>query len=201
MKKGLILFITSTFVLLSFNVLSQESFKLVPESSSMKISGTSTLHDWEMKVENFKCDISAEIANPSITIDRANFTGISTSVVSHNSIMDNKAQDALKADKYPEIKFRLMNQVKLPSKGNTFNGTATGELLIAGKSRTINLPFTGKLLADNSIEIIGSKQIDMTEFGIQPPTAMFGTLKTGNDVTISFTINLKQQQAYSSNIQ
>ncbi len=201
MKKGLILFITSTFVLLSFNVLSQESFKLVPESSSMKISGTSTLHDWEMKVENFKCDISAEIANPSITIDRANFTGISTSVVSHNSIMDNKAQDALKADKYPEIKFKLMNQVKLPSKGNTFNGTATGELLIAGKSRTINLPFTGKLLADNSIEIIGSKQIDMTEFGIQPPTAMFGTLKTGNDVTISFTINLKQQQAYSSNIQ
>ena len=200
MKRIPFLLLTGVFAIISFNVSSQESYKVVPESSSMKILGTSTLHDWEMKVENFKCEMTAEVGNPSITIDKANFTGATTSVISHNSIMDNKAQDALKADKYPEIKFRLMNPLKLPSNGNTFNGTATGVLLIAGKSRTISLPITGKLLANKSIIINGTKKINMSDFDIQPPTAMFGTLKTGNEVTISFSINLQEQQEYTSNI-
>jgi hypothetical protein len=30
----------------------------------------------------------------------------------------------------------------------------------------------------------------MTDFGIGPPTALLGTLKTGDDITIAYTLHL-----------
>jgi polyisoprenoid-binding protein YceI len=158
----------------------------------MKIEGTSSLHDWDMKVEKFNCDLSLIIGNPSITIENVNFTGVSSTISSHNSIMDSKTRSALKADKYPEIKFTMTSPLKIVAQGNSFSGSATGELNIAGKARTVNLPFSGKKISDNTINISGAKKIDMTEYGINPPTAIFGTLKTGKDVIVSFEINLKQ---------
>lgn len=199
MKKERNIFITIVFVMITANALSQQNFRLVSEGSTMNISGTSSLHDWEMNVENFKCEISAIIGNPSITIERASFTGISSSLSSNSSIMDRKAKNALKTEKYPEIKFKLSQPLKIQPKGEVFNGTATGELSIAGKTKTISLPVSGKIVSENSLSINGSKVIDMTEFGIQPPTAMLGTLKTGKEVTISFTINLQPQNGLAKN--
>ena len=181
------------FVLLinTLNILAQQVYKVIPQNSTMKIEGTSSLHDWDMTVENFKCDMSVIMGNPSITIERVNFTGISSTISSHNSIMDSKTRNALKTEKYPEISFRMTSPLKIASQGNAFRGTATGELFIAGKTRTINLPFSGKTTSENLISISGAKKIDMTEYGVDPPTAMFGTLKTGKDVTVSFEIRLR----------
>lgn len=184
----------SVFVLFinTSNILSQQVYTAVPEGSSMKIEGTSTLHDWDMTVEKFNCNVDLILGNPSTTIENVNFTGISEAISSHSSLMDNKSHDALKTSKYPEIRFSMSSPLKVESKGNTFSGTASGKLFIAGKYKIVSLPFTGKRTSDNTITITGSKQIDMTEFGIDPPTAMFGTLKTGKDVTVTFKLNLKE---------
>jgi len=32
----------------------------------------------------------------------------------------------------------------------------------------------------------------MTEFGIEPPTAIFGTLKTGDEISIDFNVVFKK---------
>jgi hypothetical protein len=191
MKQGVFLFAIVLYTSIS-SVHGQQVYKAIPQESSMKIEGTSSLHDWDMKVEKFNCDLSLIIGNPSITIENVNFTGVSSTISSHNSIMDSKTRSALKADKYPEIKFTMTSPLKIVAQGNSFSGSATGELNIAGKARTVNLPFSGKKISDNTINISGAKKIDMTEYGINPPTAIFGTLKTGKDVIVSFEINLKQ---------
>lgn len=42
----------------------------------------------------------------------------------------------------------------------------------------------------NTITVTGAKKIDMTEFGIEPPSAMFGAIQVGKDVNILFTLKL-----------
>jgi len=182
----------------TFNILAQQVYKVVPQNSRMKIEGTSSLHDWDMTVENFNCDMAVIIGNPSITIEKVNFTGIASTISSHNSIMDSKTRNALKTDKYPEIRFRMTSPLKIISQGNSFKGLATGELYIAGKTRTVSLPFSGKRTSEATISITGEKKIDMTEYGIDPPTAMFGTLKTGKEVTVSFEISMKNLSGESN---
>ena len=33
---------------------------------------------------------------------------------------------------------------------------------------------------------MGAQQVKMTDYGVDPPTALFGVLKTGDAITISF---------------
>jgi len=37
----------------------------------------------------------------------------------------------------------------------------------------------------------GSQPISMSDYGISAPTALFGTLKTGNDITINFKVSFQ----------
>jgi polyisoprenoid-binding protein YceI len=180
---------TGTFV-----VRAQQEYKIVPEKSSVKVEGTSSLHDWDVTVKNFRCDMWVVSGNPAITIEKVNFTGIASTISSHNSIMDNKTHNALKVDKYPEIRFSMTKPLKIVIHGDLFNGTASGELFIAGKTRTISLPFSGRAISENTISISGATKIDMTEFGIDPPTAVLGALKTGKDVTVMFEIKLRKTE-------
>ncbi len=46
--------------------------------------------------------------------------------------------------------------------------------------------------ADNTITVTGTQKISMKDFAIDPPTFMLGTIKTGNDITLSFTIVLRR---------
>jgi polyisoprenoid-binding protein YceI len=62
---------------------------------------------------------------------------------------------------------------------------AFGTLRVAGVEKEISLPLAttlrnGKLLVQGSVDLL------MTDFGIAPPTAMMGVLKTDPKVTIRF---------------
>jgi hypothetical protein len=47
-------------------------------------------------------------------------------------------------------------------------------------------------VADGSISFAGSKKLKMTDYKIKPPTALLGSLTTGDEVEIVFQVTLKQ---------
>ena len=69
--------------------------------------------------------------------------------------------------------------------------SGSGNLNIAGKSRTIPLSLDLTSWSSGSYNILGTVKFKMSEFGIEPPTAMFGTISTGDDVTIVFNFVVK----------
>lgn len=150
------------------------------EKSSMKITGTSSLHDWEMTVNEFdvSCVINdTQVQNLKVTIQ-------SKSMESGKSIMDDKAYDAVSADDFPEIVFSAKD---LQMNENTITGQGT--LMIGGESRIIDLE--SKIVKnDTEMQLQGNVPLKMTDFNITPPTAMFGTLKTGDEVVIYYEIFL-----------
>jgi hypothetical protein len=38
----------------------------------------------------------------------------------------------------------------------------------------------------------GSKKIKMTDFNVEPPSFMFGSVKTGDEITVTFDVTLAQ---------
>jgi polyisoprenoid-binding protein YceI len=101
--------------------------------------------------------------------------------------MDNKTYDAFNYEKYPLIVFTLTSE-----KINSSNLTADlkGTLAMAGASRPIDVQISYKILGNGDLQIIGSKKLKMTDFNMEPPTAMMGTIKVGDEVTVSFDIVL-----------
>jgi polyisoprenoid-binding protein YceI len=186
------LIIIVLIIILSNDSIAQPKFEVIKEQSSITVSGTSSLHNWEMVLQNYRCSILIVIDNPSITIQKVDFKGISKSLKSDYSLMDKKTYNALKVDTYKEIQFVSSSLKEILLNSKSFKGEITGSLFIGGVTNTVNLLFTGKIISDKMIQITGSKKLAMSEFNIDPPTAILGTLKTGDEVVISFNLILKQ---------
>jgi hypothetical protein len=45
-------------------------------------------------------------------------------------------------------------------------------------------------LANGDVQIIGSRKLNMKDFNMVPPTAMMGTIKVGEEVTVNFNLTL-----------
>jgi polyisoprenoid-binding protein YceI len=103
-------------------------------------------------------------------------------------IFDSKTHKALKVDKYPEITFLLAEPVTgIPAGAGGYELSARGRLTIAGVTRLVTMSIKITLGCDKKITIAGSQQVKMTDYGIEPPAALFGIIKTGNIITISFS--------------
>ena len=168
----------------SFHSFSQVRFH--PEASKIAVQGKSTLHDWEslVKMEDVKVELHIEEADP-LLLGHLRLTIPAKSIKSGESMMDNKTYEALKAEKYPVLKYEV--EVFEYREGEVV--ASNGRLRIAGMEKEI--PVTAKYKMNSSnreISFTGSVSFKMTDFNVSPPTAMFGTMKTGDEVTIKYTI-------------
>jgi polyisoprenoid-binding protein YceI len=95
---------------------------------------------------------------------------------------------AMKADKHPTITFRLDSYtVEAATGGATVK--PTGTLTVAGVERPIDMVLDVKAQA-GMLQVRGTRDLLMTEFGIKPPTMFMGMLKTDDKVTITFELQL-----------
>lgn len=190
-KEGIVLFLV--LFMMPAVLWGQKRAVLVPSESNITIEGTSSLHDWEEKVEKF--DVVMQLQSPGADIESigsVRFSARSGAVVSDNSLMTGKTHDALQVEKYPEILFRSTEAVPLEVKGSSFKGSMVGELVLNGVTRKVVIGFSGSFTGDKII-VSGSRTLKMSEYNIKPPTAMLGTLKTGDEVTILFNLKFRIQ--------
>ena len=171
----------STLLLCSTTSFGQ-TFKAIKGESSVKVQGTSTLHDWESIMETFS--LSFQVIEK--TIAKVNFKGSVKSIKSGKKSMDSNTYEAMKADDHPNIAFNG-GEFKIDS--GKISGM--GKLTIAGKTKSIPVTLDLESWTTGSYNILGNIKFKMTDFGIEPPTAMFGTISTGDDVTIVFNFVVK----------
>ena len=166
-----------------------QAYRLDSENSEMTVAGTSTLHDWEFNV--LKLTGSANLifsANELTDIDEMSVSLNIESLKSNKSGMDKNAYESLRKSEFPVIKYIHTRTDEIT--GN--NVISMGLLTIAGVTRevTMNVDYTGN--GSQDINFNGILEIKMTDFGIDPPTALLGTIKTGDPVTIQFKARFKQ---------
>ena len=68
-----------------------------------------------------------------------------------------------------------------------FTVKAEGNLTISGVKKSVLLEFSLSIVG-SKITLIGEKKIKMADFKIDPPTALLGTITTGDDITIKFVL-------------
>ena len=100
--------------------------------------------------------------------------------------MDNVAYETLKTDKFKNIKYVLKSAEKV----NETTWNLTGTYTIAGVSKEHKTQVKTSV-ANGIVNIQGTDKITFKEFGMKSPTAMLGTIKTGEDLTIKFNLNFK----------
>lgn len=168
--------------------------KYSSKSLALTVSGTSTLHDWDMKsaVGTFEANFTLNAAGAITAVNGLNFSTKAESLKSGHDAMDKNAYKALKSDKAAIITYTSNTATVTNLDATDYSVKSTGKLTIAGTTLDAEIVATCKVNADKSITVMGSKKISMKEFGMAPPTFMMGTIKTGNDVTLKFDLKLNK---------
>lgn len=175
-----------------------QNAKLSLKESSILVKGTSSLHDWRCKTEQISGDIS--YAANALTLKDITAVNLELVVKSMRSIkengnyyesgMDKNMYKALNADKFPKITFKLVDISGVKASAGKADFVAKGNLTIAGNQKPISFPVNATVTA-NGIAFKGSTSFKMTTFGITPPKALLGTIKTGDEITIEFNASFK----------
>jgi len=171
----------------------QTTLRCETASSSAVIYGTSNLHDWEMTATEFTSQAKVEIkSGTSVTISEGSILFKAMKIRSESSGMDKKAQEALKAESNPDITFTTTAPVTLTLSGNKASGNITGTLQLAGIRKTITVPVTIEIETSAKMVMTSNIKIKMTDYQMEPPTAVFGTIKCGD------TVEVKLKMVYSA---
>lgn len=196
MKNKSILTLTLSLLLLqlvSFTSIAQVKYSS-KDYSNLVVSGTSTMHDWDMKSANGICDATFTFSGDGKITGLSNLSFVTNvaELKSGKGAMDKNAYKALKKDKFATIKYTAASGTVSTTDGVNYSVKSIGKLTIAGSTHDVQLISSLKLNADKSITVAGSQAIKMKDYGVEPPSFMFGAVKTGNDITIKFNLTLKK---------
>jgi len=180
--------LTLLTLLISAYSFSQNTYT-IGGKTEITIAGTSNVHDWDEKAEamtgsggvTWNTDGTFNLTSLFIRIECKAIKS------THGSIMDNKTYDALKADKYPSITYKLttpLNNIKPSATGTTIS--TTGDITIAGVTKTITMQVKITGTSNGLLSFEGTKGLKMSDFGVSPPTAFMGAMKVGDGVVVTF---------------
>jgi polyisoprenoid-binding protein YceI len=163
--------------------------------AKVSVSGTSTLHDWTMTSTAATGEVTIPAGllagPPAEGTASGNFTVAVTSLASGKDRMDRIAHESLGAPKQPRITLELRRvTVTGPHAQGGIAVTVAGVMTVAGKPREIQLPMQVRRDGER-LRAVGSAPLKMTDFGIEPPTAMMGTLHTGDAIVVTLDATLK----------
>ncbi len=161
------------------------------KSGTITIKGTSNVHDWEMKSGSGQSNVSFAIdASGKVSgITALSFTIPAMSLKSQHTGMDNNTYKALKVANSPNLQFVLTSGTVKPTSPNNYLITCQGNLSIAGKSRPTEILASGVYdLKTKSLVVSGVKNMKMTDYDVAPPKALLGTIKTGNEISVGYTL-------------
>jgi len=175
----------------------QTIYQINPATAiNMKLSGTSTLHKWNMNATSFTGDaqfgFNPANASQLTSIKSLSFSLPVLNLKSNERGLDKNAYKALKSGAYKNIAYKLTTANVQPAIGNKYLVKTTGNLSIAGVTNAIDMNVYCVVNKDATITCTGSEHLKMTDYEVKPPTFMLGAMKTGDDITLDFTMVYKK---------
>jgi polyisoprenoid-binding protein YceI len=163
-------------------------------NTSVTVEGTSTFHDWHMTSEAGVSNVAFTLNGLSlVSMPSLIFTVPVETLKSGTKGLNNNAYKALKSGDYPNITFNSSNVAIRPYGTNSYIMSVQGKLIIANVTKDAWISVVCKINPDNmSIEASGSCKLKMTDYQVDPPSFMFGAMKTGDEITIKFSTVLNK---------
>ncbi len=156
---------------------------------TITVEGTSSVHDWSCTATDYAGHVDSG-TNAAVleSIEAGSLLVPVSGIDCRNGTMNGKVRDALKAKQHSSIRYTLTSARVTPAAGGKLSVNATGKLTIAGSTQNVQIQATAEPAGDGRYRITGSVPITMSQFGIAPPTAMLGTLRTGDAITVRFNL-------------
>lgn len=161
---------------------------LAIKSSAVTINGeTNVKHDFKINATqvNGKMTVADNLPK-TLTVEIP-----VRSLISGEKLMDKKTQEAFNEPNNPTILFNMTELNSIQVNGEDIAVTVTGNLSLRGATKKVTLKADGKVTKPGVYTFQGSLPIKMSDYGMKAPTAMMGTMKTKDLVTVNYKVTFE----------
>ena len=165
-------------------------------SSTMVIEGGSTVGSWDAEVKvlegEFKVDLEglSNSANGSEIFELSTFSVPVGNIESDSRRMNRNIYSYLKEDDYPNITFTMISAEVTENNGNEYEVLVNGVINAAGADHEVSFTTTVSNNGNGSLNISGTKPLNFSDFGIDRPSAMLGTVRADEEIEIVYNLVL-----------
>jgi len=176
------------------------SAPLMLASAKVSIAGTSNIHEFTAATSDVRvlrlsladgvagAGLLTAVLNPG-AVEAFEVAVRAASLSSPKEGLDKNMHKALKTDQFKDITFRLLRFEAKPAL------RAIGILKIAGVEKEVALDLQTSA-AGTALTVTGELPLLMTDYGIAPPKAMLGMLKTDPKIVVKFETVLVMPATY-----
>lgn len=203
--KRIILLITTFLLLVTIQLAEAQNsdVQLLLDEHEMVIDGTSNVRDWGANVNTIEAtvvlsqfdlsDLSSLTPDHFKTMELIMPVG---DIESDSGRLTKNLQGYLKGDEYPTITFNLNDVESVTVNGNRAEIVANGIVNAAGVDHETTMNVTATV-NDGRITFAGSQDLLMTDFDIKPPTAMLGSIRARDEITVIYSLTFSDSLTLS----
>ncbi|GEP51063.1 hypothetical protein FNO01nite_17350 [Flavobacterium noncentrifugens] len=177
------------------NITAQANFKIEDSrDNAMKLSGTSTFHDWTMQTGTFSgnAQFGLEPGNYITALRSLEFSLPVLTLKSGEKKLDKNAYKALKTKQFKDILYKLTSAKVTAEKDYKYQIKTTGNLTVAGVTKEVVIDIFCMANKNGSITCEGNYKINMGDYNVQAPNFMGGLMTTGEGVTLDFSMRFER---------
>ncbi len=182
-----ILFTVTLFLLLGGSAFAQ-NINIDKEKSRLWIEGRSNVNQFNCRAERYNTTINqpgSQNEQLDVEVDIA-VSGFECG----KRRMNRDLNEALRSEDFPNISFdyKETRSMSYDDSKDQFVLTVVGYLTVAGHRKEIEFPMEATALEDGTLRATGVTELRMTDYNVEPPTALLGLVKVEDSLTVHFEL-------------
>lgn len=168
---------------------------VVMKGGSLRVDGSTNINKFNCIIADYakpdtlvihKDQSKALPINGLIKLDVQNFD-------CHNPVMTSDLRKTLKAKQFPKLTIRFLSLSEYPNFNNNRTDLIKGMVAIelAGVTKRFEVDYKFISGGQDVINLIGTRQVNFSDFNIIPPRKIGGMIQTNNELSVVFNLRLK----------
>lgn len=166
---------------------------VISESSSLSVNGSTNIN-------KFSCEIPTYDQTDTLTMIKGKSEIVLTGDIGlkiqsfdcHNSMMTRDLRKTLKEKQFPRLHIHFLSLSEFPqltTEPKQITGWVNIEL--AGATKQFEINYQVSIDDQKVIHLLGSRNIDFSDFNLIPPRKLGGMIKTNDRLTVAFHLKMK----------
>ncbi len=162
--------------------------------SKLSINGKSNVNDFqcesEHKLQQDSLDFNYHFTGDTLTVDGVSLSLQVDQFDCGKSAINRDFRSTLKYKEYPFIQI-VLNELVLEDTADIVPIEAKVTITIAGVDRRYTVPLTAFSSMEDRVIVGGNKILYMTDFGLTPPSPLFGLVQVSDELNIVFDLVIR----------
>lgn len=183
------------FIFLALPVIAQQTTLQLQDGSVLRLDGDSNVRSWGADAETVTGSLtlrnSGDLLLENLTPESFGSLQLSVAVESLDSGtrgLNRNMYDYLESKQHPAITFSLREVTDVDIANGKASVNAKGVVNAAGQDHEVSMNVLAEVVSPGAIRFTGEQGMLMTDFGIEPPTAVFGTVRSADEIVIRFDV-------------